>query len=324
MSPAIDASYVLPIKWSEDGDRAELTAYLRRVAGWIDEVIVVDGSEPAAFSANSAAWGSFVKHIAPDADLAFKNGKVDGVTTGLRTATHERVVIADDDVRYDEPGLRRVVELLNDAELVRPQNFFTQPMPWHAAWDTARSLINRATGADYPGTLGLRRSLFMKMGGYDGDVMFENLELIRTVEAAGGREVAPLDLYVARIPPSASRFLSQRVRQAYDEFALPGRMALWLSVVPFTAWALRTGRAGAGAGVAAAIVTSAEVGRRRAGGRQVFPARASLMAPLWVLERGVCVWAALGSRARGGVRYGGTRIARAARSRPRENLGRPI
>ena len=34
----------------------------------------------------------------------------------------------------------------------------------------------------------------MAAGGYDGDVLFENLELIRTVRARGGEEAVALDL----------------------------------------------------------------------------------------------------------------------------------
>jgi len=43
------------------------------------------------------------------------------------------------------------------------------------------------------------------------------------------------------------------------------------------------------------------------------PAAATVAAPLWVLERGVCAWIALGLRAvRGGVPYAGSTIRRAA------------
>ncbi len=89
---------------------------------------------------------------------------------------------------------------------MRPQNYFSR-LPWHARWDTARTLLNRSLGRDYPGTLAVRRSRMLAMGLYDGDVLFENLELIRTVRAHGGSTVAPLDLYVARVPPSAGTLL---------------------------------------------------------------------------------------------------------------------
>ncbi|SNT63817.1 hypothetical protein SAMN05216276_110512 [Streptosporangium subroseum] len=120
----------------------------------------------------------------------FANGKVNGVITGLRRARPEHVIIADDDVRYGGSEPARLDALLKRADLVRPQNRF-DPMPWHARWDSARTLLNCGFGADHPGTFGVRRSTFLAMGGYDGNVLFENLELIRTVGAHGGREERP-------------------------------------------------------------------------------------------------------------------------------------
>ena len=231
-----DVSYILPLRRSGGAPPAELSTYL----GWLGErldVVVVDGSPPPVFDAHADAWdGLGLRHVRPDPDVKVLNRKVAGVLTGLRLACGERVVIADDDVRYDDAALRRVVSLLDHAELVRPQNFF-DPCPWHARWDCARTLLNRALGGDYPGTLAVRRAAVP--AGYDGDVLFENLELIRTVQAQGGRMVTPLDCYVRRLPCSARHFWSQRVRQAYDDFAQPPRLAVALSVVPVTVrWAL--------------------------------------------------------------------------------------
>ncbi|HEV1997519.1 MAG TPA: glycosyltransferase family 2 protein, partial [Candidatus Dormibacteraeota bacterium] len=59
----------------------------------------------------------------------------------------------------------------------------------------------------------------------------------------------------------------------------------------------------------------AEAGRRRAGGAPYFPVCASAFAPLWLLERGVTAWFALGSRVfLGGVLYRGNRLRDAATS----------
>jgi hypothetical protein len=334
--PAID--YVLPLRWDEDSGLDELTGYLRWLRAHA-RVIVVDGSPPALFARHARAWQGLVWHLPPDPDLRFANGKVNGVTTGMRRATRERVVLADDDVRYDLPALREVARLLDRADLVRPQNYFA-PMAWHARWDTARSLLNRSLGADYPGTLGVRRAAFEATGGYDGDVLFENLELIRTVRAAGGTELRAPGLFVRRLPPTSRKFFSQRVRQAYDDLAQPPRLLLFLALLPL----LLAGLAGAGpraalAGAlaaAAGAVGLAELGRRRAGGRAVFGWQASLLAPVWVAERAVCCWLAVAARVfRGGVAYGGGRIRVAAHSqralarrlrqrhaRPRVGVGR--
>jgi len=292
----------------------ELVAYLRWLAGQA-ETIIVDGSDLDVFAAHHRWFGPDVRHVPVDADLTGRYGKVNGVVTGVRAASHDRMVIADDDVRYDNSGLDRMSALLDGADLVRPQNYF-QPMPWHARWDTARTLLNRALGADFPGTLGVRRGTLLAAGGYDGDCLFENLELIRTVEAQGGRVQSPLDFYVRRLPPGADQFWSQRVRQAYDDFALPVRMAGELAVVP-GALASLVRRDPRVLGAAALLsVATAELGRRRAGGTAVFPATCSLLAPAWVAERGVCAWLAVWARVvRGGVPYAGTVLCKSANSR---------
>lgn len=306
MSPA---TYILPIK-SDHGPDGELTEYLRGVSERC-ELIVVDGSGAAAFSAAHAAWSPFARHVAPDDLPACANGKVRGVLTGLRLARTDRAVIADDDVRYAPDNLERIIAELDGADVVAPQNYF-DPAPWHARWDSARTLINRVTGGDFPGTLGVRLALMD--GGYDGDVLFENLELMRTVEARGGTCRRLPDLYVRRRPPTTTHFLGQRVRQAYDEFGRPARLALWLALLPALMLVGRHRRR-TWADVAIAAVVVAEAGRRRAGGRRYFSPAAAAMAPLWVAERAICVWLAVAMRLRGGVPYAGGRIARAATPR---------
>ena len=146
------------------------------------------------------------------------------------------------------------------------------------------------------------------MGGYDGDVLFENLELIRTVRAAGGTELAaarplrpPPPADARGIPGPAGPPGLRRLRPA-------GRLAAFLSVLPApccrAALAPPAARGAAGRG-AARRSALAEVGRRRAGGAAVFPPTPPLLAPLWLGERAVCGWLAVGRRLRGGVPYAG-------------------
>src|SRR5690606_6622159 len=210
--------YVLPLRWRDDRELADLTAYLALLRRWAD-VTVVDGSDRERFAAHAAAWAGLVRHLRVDGDQG-RNGKVRGVLTGIGVARHEQIVIADDDVRYDRASLDAVVSDLAFASLVKPQNHFT-PLPWHARWDTGRSLLNRAIASDYPGTYAVRRSAMRRIGDYDADVLFENLELERTIRASGGVVSDRPDIYVARRPPTLRHFLSQRVRQAYDSFAQP-------------------------------------------------------------------------------------------------------
>ena len=182
-------------------------------------------------------------------------------------------------------------------------------MTWHTAWDTGRILLNRATAHDWPGTVVLRRSALTGDPLYDGDVLFENCELVRTVAACGGRVTVRHDLLVARRPPTVRHFLEQRPRQAYDDLAQPARLTMMMAILPA---AVLGGRRLTTAGALLAVAL-AEAGRRRGGGTRVFPWYTPLCAPGWLLERGVLSWWAAWLRVSGrGVGYSGRRLLRAA------------
>jgi hypothetical protein len=307
-------TYILPIRSATPMD-GELVGYLSRLACHA-ETVVVDGSPGDVFAVHAVALAGPIAtgllHLPPSAALATEMGKVGAVLTGLRHASRETIIVADDDVRYDEGTLAAVAAALETADVVRPQNYY-DPLPWHACWDTGRILLNRVTGGDWPGTLGVRRSVLTATGGYDGRAMFENLEMVRTIVAAGGREATLFDVFVPRRPPTIRHFWSQRVRQAYDEMARPARLAIQLALLPIGLTLAVTGRLGVLAAGTAIAVVLAEAGRWRGGGRRVFPARASLLAPLWLAERAVTSWLAVAARVfLGGVPYRGRILRHAA------------
>ena len=311
-----EISYVLPIRCDGNcGGHPDLGQMLRRLHDRGVEVIVADGSPASVLSGPHGSSFAGFRRVSVGRIAANWNGKVAGVHAGVLAATHERIVLADDDVLYDVPTLVAVASLLDEADLGVPQNFFESPHRWHALWDTGRMMLNRAFAHDFPSTFALRRSMFVRMGGYDGDVLFENLELIRTVEAARGRIAWAPNLFVPRFPPTRATFARQRIRQAYDSFAQPTRLAAELCLAPAIAWGIARHRRVLTGGILT-VVVAAEVGRRKRGGKRKFPILASLLAPGWVLERSVCVWGAVGLRLiKGGVRYRDGRLQRAGSSK---------
>ncbi|KQZ86164.1 hypothetical protein ASD56_00730 [Microbacterium sp. Root166] len=308
MPEDLDAEYVLPLLRRDRRGEDELVRYLSWLGDRLD-VTVVDASPADLFAALDERLSEGVVHVPPAASGL--NGKARGVLTGLEVSRHDRVIIADDDIRYDDVTLRAVVDRLAEADFVRPQNVFAS-FPWHARWDTARSLIGRAFGGDYGGTVGVRRRTVVEAGGYSADVLFENLELERTVALSGGRVDVARRILVPRLPPTAAHFAGQRVRQAYDDLAQPARLAVEAALLPGLAAATLLRRWRLLAVFAATAVGVAEYGRRVAGGRRAFPATSALWAPVWLLERAVAVWIALGWRLRGGIPYAGSRIFSAA------------
>lgn len=282
--------------------------YLGELVSRVD-VTVVDGSDPALFEALSERLPSAVRHVRPT--VGGLNGKARGAMTGVRLARHENIVIADEDVRYGPRSLEDAVDLLAEADFVRVQNVYSA-YPWWARWDTARSLVGRALGGDFGGTVAVRRSVLLRAGGYSTDVLFENLEVERTVRLAGGRVIVAHDVLVPRIPPTFRHFLGQRVRQAYDDFAQPARVAIELALLPLAVTAIARRAWRALALMALASIAVAETGRRRGAARAAVPASAPAWAPAWAAERAVAVWIAVAYRLRGGMPYAGRRIYAAA------------
>jgi hypothetical protein len=304
-------SSVLPIRADRPLSR-EFFAYIAWLAGR-GEVVLIDRSPAGLFTVTHSLCPSGVVHARPDGDLMrVTGGRAASVLTGMRRATCDAVIVADDDIRYDERALQDVIAALDHADVVLPQNHFA-PMPWHAWLDTGRALVNRATGGDWPATLGVRRSAILRAHGYDGDVGFESLELVRTVVAAGGRAARADAIFVRRLPPPASHFWAERLPQTFEDLAQPPRLAIWLALLPLALVLARLGHAWWIAAALAVAIVVAEAGRRRAGPRRVFPATASFAAAAWMVERSVSAWFALFALAfRGGIAYRGARIRRAA------------
>lgn len=294
-------------------DRMAADFATARAAGW--EVVVADGSPPPAFARHAAAWRGACRHVPLDPCWRFLNGKVNGVMTGVTAASAERIVLADDDVVYDALTLERMRRLLDDADLVVPQNYF-DPLPWWARIESARILLNRAVrpAGDYPGTFGVRRSTFLRIGPYDGDVLFENEELRRHFLRHRTRVRHARDLFVPRRPPTLRKWREQRLRQAYEDVETPAKTALFLALLPATV-AIAWGGGPVALGLWIAVIGATAVGLAslglRGGARRCIPSSARFAAPLWVLERAIMVHPAVWARLRGvGCAYGGRRLQR--------------
>jgi hypothetical protein len=305
-------TYLLPIRRSNFSatEAAEFAAYFRTLNDADCDVLVIDGSPPSVFQQNQDAWCSLCRHEKVDRSFGYLNDKVNGIHTGVNLAAAEKIILADDDIRYAPAQIERVCELLDDFEVVRPQNFLS-PLPWWARMEAARMLINRATlrTADYPGTCAFRRATMRRVGHYDGDVLFDNEEIIRHFAREGARISYATNLLVRKRPPRVGKWIEQRPRQAYEDFGLRSKTALFLGLplvailVGFTAGL--TGFFSYAAAVAMSAMLLAASGRLRGTAAEYFPASVCLFAPLWILERTLSTyWALYWHFAHGGYPFG--------------------
>jgi hypothetical protein len=311
-------TYLLPIRRvRESREEAEaFAAYFRELTEAGCEVLVVDGSPPEVFEAHARSWGGACRHVGVDKKYGYLNGKVNGVHTGVDLARCERIVLADDDIRYTAEDIERACALLERHEMIRPQNYLA-PLPWWARTESARMLVNRGAlrAGDYPGTCAFRRSTCLRVGHYDGDVLFDNEEIVRHFALGGADVLCATDFFILKRPPTFDKWMEQRPRQAYEDFVMRGKTALFASLIPATlALALF---AGAGAAlvftalVALASMLVALRGLVRDRAYEFFPARAVLYAPPWVLERALSVYWAFYWRARyGGYPFGAALLSK--------------
>jgi hypothetical protein len=310
--PNANCSFIMPIRRVkvDPVEVKRLADYftLLRLAGC--EVLIVDGSPTPVFEAHKRAWRGFSRHVAPDPKYTYLNGKVNGVHTGVDLASCERIILGDDDVRYGASDVKRMCGLLERFEMVRPQNFIA-PRPWWARLETARILINRGVlrAGDYPGTCGFRRSTMRRVGPFDGDVLFDNEEIVRHFALNGVDINYALDFLILKRPPTFGKWLEQRPRQAYEDFVMRTKTGAFLSVLPVILGLSFLFNVRAAMFVLAFLslvsVILSSRGLLRNAAYRFFPVSSPLFAPLWVLERSLSVYWALYWWARyGGYPFG--------------------
>lgn len=273
------------------------------------EVLVVDGSPPEVFAEHAKEWRNVCRHESVDRQYKYLNGKVNGIHTGVALAAHDRIILADDDIRYTPDNVRRMADLLEDYDMVRPQNYF-RPLPIWARTEAARMLINRAWIAegDYSGTLGVTRRAMLRVGHYDGDVLFDNEEIVRHFELKGARICYARDFFLLKLPPTFEKWIEQRPRQAYEDFVMRAK-TLFFAAVPIvlsltllkSGWQLALVYTTV---ISLGAVVSAAIGLNN-GAARFFPPHIIFYAPLWIAERCVSTyWAFYWYLRHGGYPFG--------------------
>jgi len=307
-----DCTFIVPIRRVKLNplEVTQLGDYFKLLGLAGCEVLIVDGSPKPVFEAHQRSWQGFSRHVAPDPKYTYLNGKVNGVHTGVDLATCERIILADDDIRYSAADVKRMCGLLNAFEMVRPQNFIA-PQPWWARLENARILINRGVlrAGDYPGTCGFRRSTMRRVGPYDGDVLFDNEEIVRHFALNGVDINYALDFFIPKLPPTFRKWLEQRPRQAYEDFVMLAKTAAFISVLPVILGLSFLGDVRVAIGLVALLSLVSVVlcirGILRNAAYQFFPGGTPLFAPLWIVERSLSVYWALYWWARyGGYPFG--------------------
>lgn len=279
------------------------------------EVLVVDGSPSEVFAEHAREWQNVCRHEPLDPQYEYLNGKVNGIHTGVALAAHDSIILADDDIRYAPDDVRRMAELLQTRDMVRPQNYF-RPLPFWARTEAARMLINRAfiREGDYSGTLGITRGAMLRVGHYDGDVLFDNEEIVKHFQIKGANICYARDFFLLKLPPTFEKWIEQRPRQAYEDFVMRTKTFFFAAVpLVLTLTLLKSGWqttlifAGL---ISLGAIVSAALGLNN-GADKFFPPHITFYAPLWIAERCFSTyWAFYWYLTRGGYPFGDKVVAK--------------
>ncbi len=273
------------------------------------ETLVVDGSPPEVFAEHASAWRGVCRHEPVDTQYKYLNGKVNGIHTGIQLAEHNRIILADDDIRYTPADVRRMADLLDEFDMARPQNYF-RPLPFWARTESARMLINRAwiREGDYSGTLGVTRAAMNRVGHYDGDVLFDNEEIVRHFRFKGARIKYARDFFIQKLPPTFDKWIEQRPRQAYEDFVMHAKTIFFLALpLDFVlTWFVAGWRMALICVLIIAFGSIFTAARGLGDGAlRYFSPLTIFYAPLWIVERSVSTyWAFYWYLTRGGYPFG--------------------
>ena len=288
-------SYVVAIERSGGAadDLAPFAQYLSNLGVNGCEVIVVDGSPREQFEANRSFLCWVARHVAPRVQHRHACG-IDPVQAAIDFAAQEKVIVADEAVRYGAGDVDQICDLLELHEVVVPQDYL-DPLPWWGGIEAGRILVHRGiepTGDG--GTFGIRRSAVRGLRSLELS-MEEPEEPLRRLGMRGAEVFSAHDVFVRREPPLLDDWLRSRSRSADAELAMPMRSAIFFALIPMALLLAIIGGLDLAGGYASAIGLASLVLaiRGRSGAGAFFPLRACLYAPVWVLERSISVYWAL-------------------------------
>ena len=273
-------------------DVTEFAAYLSTIAAAGFEVILAE--LPDAFDENDRVLRWVGHHVRIRPQHRSFTGAIDPLRVAMDVATCDKVIVADERVRYSVNALHEINGLLDAHEVVEPQDYF-DPLPWWGGIDAGRMLVHRGIEPlpDHGATFGFRRGMLRGLRAIDAGATMGDPP--RRLASQGAEVFSALEVFVRRIPPLLGEWIRQRPRHADNDFSLPLKSALFFGILPVALVLSLLGGPRLAVCYAAAIsVASLSLAMRgRVGAAQFFPWRACLYAPLWVLERSLSVYWAL-------------------------------
>jgi hypothetical protein len=241
------------------------------------------------------------------------------IKSGLKVATGEVIILADDDVELSIESIREIADKIEPNTIMRPM-VALNPATLMNYIDQSSIFVVNTTCRDrqFWGILGFHSSMKLHALEAPEDTLFDELSLFRALSPSFVQsEYRTYVVIPCRLDRTVEKFLEQRVRYAYENLAYPLRTVAFATIIPIlwaSAYGFSFGVAAMFAGVGVAVsIAIALLGWLEYGEPAGLPMTPCFVAPIWVLCQAIFVWPAIFMVSfRRGVLFSGAKLYRAA------------
>lgn len=281
------------------------------------EIVIADESPHDVFQSIDDWFGDDprVIHFCPKHESRHgKNDKMNGIYDALNHVKYERVILIDDHYRLSADNIFQLIPLLSQYDCFKCMITFPDKR-LTALIDLCGMFIINLTHPlhQFHGHLCFNARTLKEIGFPSRDGLFDELALEMHFHLHARKVHFEKNIFLKTVQDSTyKRFLEQRVRYAYENFAFPFRFACYLSILPILLLISMVS-----VGYAFAVIGCLTLGNLALAlwgqieyGQQKFPAWTFLLAPLWFWFYPFTTWIAVLLRFSGGIKFGGRKIVR--------------
>lgn len=282
------------------------------------QLIIADESAPDVFSYINKilSYNENVIHFIPtDEERTGDNDKSNGIYSAIKFIKYENILIIDDHYRVELSELKIINNYFKEYDVFKVMPKFIKNNIMASIDLCGMFIVNILDKRkQYCGHIALKRNLFTKYGFPCRDSLFDEFAFENHFRKFNCKIGFPENVFLSSVYDiTFLKFLEQRVRYSYENFAFPLRFILLLSILPISAFLFIISPIYMFLFIIMLnwfLVIFSYMGQKKYYTSQGYP-YISFFAPLWFIHYPITTWIAIILFLRGGVKFGGKRIKKA-------------
>ncbi|MCC9022353.1 glycosyltransferase [Bacillus nakamurai] len=282
------------------------------------EIIIANGSSKNnyIFANEHLKHLKNVIHFIPHRSIRTgDNDKLNGIYSALMYTKYENILLVDDHYRVSSETLAEILKYYEKYDCFKFMPKLHR-YPHSALIDTCGMFIVNVLDSrkQYCGHLAFKKRLYSEWGFINRDSLFDEFAMEKHLRKKGSSVGFIKDIALeAKQEIPLSKFLEQRVRYAYENFATPFRFTFFATILPLLIllslidmnYSLTLASF-----LTSSIIVISIVGQFIYG-RHITPWYTSLYSPIWFWFYPFTTWIAIYKYLTGGIMFGGNNIRRA-------------